>query len=158
MHNIATNFSQLLWMYQHYELIKSDRLLEDEINKYNKTIDLLIETLKEREKNIFTLQDCPTIDDKTQTIIDILDNINLLVGKNNQKTISLIDDQIKARSDLRLNEVLQFKTDIDYEKKIEKINKLQQEENKFKSESKPLKDKIRSIESEIEYLKVQLKD
>jgi hypothetical protein len=28
MHNIATNFSQSLWMYQHYELIKSDRLLD----------------------------------------------------------------------------------------------------------------------------------
>ena len=132
--------------------------LEDEINKYNKTIDLLIETLKEREKNIFTLQDCPTIDDNSQTIIDILDNINLLIGKNNQKTISLIDDQKKARSDLRLNEVLQFITDIDYEKKIEKINELQQEESTFKSQSKSLEGKIRSIESEIEDLKIQLKD
>lgn len=132
--------------------------LEDEINKYNKTIDLLIKTLNEREKNIFTLQDCPTIDDNSQTIIAVLDNINLLIDENNQKTISLIDDQKKARSDLRLNEVLQFIRDIDYEKKIEKINELQHEESTFKSESESLEDKIRRIESEIEDLKIQLKD
>ena len=70
----------------------------------------------------------------------------------------MIDDQKKARSDLRLNEVLQFITDIDYEKKIEKINELQQEESTFKSQSKSLEGKIRSIESEIEDLKIQLKD
>jgi wobble nucleotide-excising tRNase len=134
------------------------KYLEDEINKYNKTIDLVIKTLKEREKNIFTLQDCPIIDDNSQTIIAVLDNISLLIGENNQKTISLIDDQKKARNDLRLNEVLQFIRDIDYEKKIEKINELQHEESTFKSEYESLEDKIRRIESEIEDLKIQLKD
>lgn len=132
--------------------------LKDEINKYNKTIDLLIKTLHGREKNIFMPQDCPTIDDNSQKIIAILDNINLLIDKNNQKTATLIDDQKKARNDLRLNEVLQFIRDIDYEKQIEKINKLKDEESKFKSESESLVDKIRRIESEIEPLKIQLKD
>jgi len=132
--------------------------LKDEINKYNKTIDLLIKTLQGREKNIFMPQNCPTIDDNSQKIIAILDNINLLIDKNNQKTATLIDDQKKARNDLRLNEVLQFIRDIDYEKQIEKINKLEDEESKFRSDSESLEDKIRRIESEIEALKIQLKD
>lgn len=132
--------------------------LEGELNKYNKTIDLLIKPLEGREKDIFKPQDCPTIDDNSQKIISILDNINLLIDENNQKTVSLIDDQKKAPDDLRLNEVAQFMRDIDYEMKMKSIEILEKEEKTILIEITSLEDKVKNTESEIESLRIQQKN
>lgn len=132
--------------------------LEIEIEKYNEIIDVLITNLKKRQENIFTIQDDPTIVDNTQKIIDILNSINLLIENNNTKTDSLKTDQAQARNDLRLNEVAQFIKDIDYNKKIDKIRKLEDEEKKIRFEFDVLEESVKNIELEIQKLKIGQKD
>ena len=51
-----------------------------------------------------------------------------LIKEHNEKSTSLIDDQRKAREDLRLNEVGMFIRDIDYTGEEEKINNLADDE------------------------------
>ncbi len=134
---------------------KQKESLKNEIKKYNETIDVIIGNLNKRQEDIFTPKDDPTIDNNTQKIIDVLNSINFLIDKNNTKTASLTTDQAKAMNDLRLNEVAKFIRNIDYEKKIQKIREIKEEEKKIKSEYESLKVSIKKIESEIKDLKIK---
>ena len=83
-------------------------------------MDSLTAEVEHKIKNIFQIKSIVQLIDNSSTINGCLDEINKLISEHNKKSTSLIDDQRKAREDLRLNEVGAFIRDIDYTGELEK--------------------------------------
>ncbi len=131
---------------------------DDEKRNYISMLKSLIQALGEREKDIFNTRIVPVCKDNSDDIIDLQNRINDLISTNNQKTITLMQDQSKARNDLRLDEVARFIKDIGYDEEQEKINILQEAHRKVESEYRSIQENIEKLESEIEEFKNGLKD
>ena len=97
----------------------------------------LLNALKSRQNYIFRPITTPTCNDYSEEIRKRISTINEIIRRNNQKTKTLSDDQKEARTQLRLNDVLNFITRInlgnqklditDLEKKSEATKKLKLE-------------------------------
>jgi len=159
------NFEQLLTVteedfysfYQNsFKQLKQE--LKNEVLNYNKSIDTLIRSLQSRLKDIFKVQNIPNISDNTKKIRQLVDEINNLISNNNEKTSTLLQDQEKAKKELRLYEIYKFIKDINYKNEIKKIETLKTKEQDLKTECDEIEQKIKDLEEEIENLKTQLKD
>jgi wobble nucleotide-excising tRNase len=132
--------------------------LKKEIKKYLANLDKVIKELEGREKNIFQTRTIAEIDNNASNINKKIIKINNLITEHNEKSDSLIDDQNKARVDLRLNEVNVFIRDIDYLGEAKKILKLTDEKDTKLKEKKAVEEKISDLEKAIADLKTKLKD
>ena len=119
--NITTiNAEQLYSTYQ-AKLRSQNKILGKEIKRYLDNLDGLIAAVDDRIKNIFETKSIVQRTDNSSSINECIDEINKLIDMHNEKSTSLINDQRKAREDLRLNEVGTFIKDIDYAGELKKI-------------------------------------
>ena len=125
---------------------------------YSKSIDKLIAQLKEREKDIFKERKIDEVKDESDTIVEILKELNFLIDENNLKTKTLATDQVKARLDLRLSEVAKFLKDIDYKKYVGEIEKLRVACEAADKEKKGTQVEIDAMLEEKRTLEAQAKD
>lgn len=139
------------------DVISKLKIWKDLKSKYENNIDLLINNLDKRLKDIFNIINMDDIKDISNEILDFFREINSLIEKNNSKTSTLNKEQEDAREFLRLNEVAKFMNDIDYDNKIKEIfdmklinNDLEKELNDKKNEVKELEEKIRVLRTELQ--------
>jgi len=151
------NEEQLYSSYQ-AKLKPQNKTLRKEIKKYLDTLDSLIADVEDKRKNIFLTKTKAQLTDNSSAINDCLVEINKLISEHNEKSTSLIDDQKKAREDMRLNEVGTFIMDIDYVGELEKINNLADEEAANLKDAQKTADKIKELQKEIAELKTKMKD
>lgn len=125
--------------------------------EYENNIDILIDNLDKRVKDIFNNFVIKDIDDVSDKILNFFKEINILITENNNKTSTLTVEQDEASKNLRLNEVTKFIQDIDYDNKILEINAekilkddLEIEVENEQSEINNLSEEIRSLETELQ--------
>jgi wobble nucleotide-excising tRNase len=128
------------------------------VNNYCRNLDKLINELNARLKDIFKARILGEIEDYSEIIEGLQNNINALINQNNSKTDTLKKDQEMARTDLRLNEVGGFIKAIGYTEKVTEIEKLTTEESNLLELKNGLSESIINIEKDIEQLKIELKD
>jgi wobble nucleotide-excising tRNase len=156
--NISSiNEEQLYSSYQ-AKLKSQNKILGKEIKKYLDILDSLIADVDDRIKNIFQTKSIVQLTDNSSSINECIDEINKLIDKHDEKSTSLIEDQRKARDDLRLNEVGTFIRDIDYAGELEKISNLADEEAAKLKDKQETADKIKELEKRIAELKTRMKD
>lgn len=147
-------------LYSSYQakLKPQNKTLGEEIKKYLEILDSLIADVEDKRKNIFQTKTIVQLTDNSSAINDCLVEINKLISEHNEKSKSLIDDQKKAREDLRLNEVGAFIRDIDYAGELEKINNLADDETAKLKDAQKISDQIKELQKEIAELKTKMKD
>lgn len=126
--------------------------------QYSENIGMLIQLLEKREKNIFQELQIENIEDISDEILKFFQDINILIKEHNSKTKTLSDDQEKAIKELRLNEVRKFIEAIDYDKKIEELNTIEDNKSKAEEERSKISLKIDEYIEEIRKLETQLND
>jgi wobble nucleotide-excising tRNase len=127
-------------------------------SKYENNIDLLINNLDKRLKDIFNIINMNEIEDISNEILDFFREINSLIEKNNSKTSTLNKEQEDAREFLRLNEVAKFINDIDYDNKIKEISDMKLIKDDSDKRVKDKEDEIKKLEEEIRVLRTELQD
>ena len=126
--------------------------------RYSENIDKLIKLLYKRRDDIFTPIIIEEVNDVSNDIFILIQNINKFIEDNNVKTDTLADEQKKARECLRLSEIAKFMNDIDYVKKQENIRKLKENEDELKSNKVAIDIQINDYNEKLRKLKTQLKD
>lgn len=115
------------------------------IKSYSKSIDILTNSLKEREKDIFKEKELEEISDVSETVLETIKEFNKLIDLHNQKTVTLDNDQLKARQELRFSDIASFLVKINYDNSLVNI---QNEEEEFKKQN----DKLKNLHSQIDEL------
>lgn len=146
-----------------YSILQSDiKKLLDEWNslkiKYKGNIEQLINQLNLRLKDIFNDKEIAVIDDVSDDILELIKAINIRIKSNNEKTKTLNTDQNEARINLRLSEIAKFIEDVDYDKKLLGIEKLNTETEKLKKEKDTINLTIQQAYEDIRKLQTKLKD
>ncbi|MBA4416782.1 MAG: AAA family ATPase [Syntrophus sp. (in: bacteria)] len=131
---------------------------DNEVKQYCSNMDNMIAELKNREKDIFKTRKVTGIIDNSEKIQGLQTSFNELIKENNNKSVTLTKDQSSARIDLRLDDVARFLKGIGYDNEQKKITTLASEEIELSKAKGELSEKIRTIESEMNSLRVQLKD
>jgi wobble nucleotide-excising tRNase len=108
---------------------------DETVNLYFKSIDLLINKIEERYKDIFTPCLMVEVADVSDIIEKTLIEFNNLSKKNNENTETLTRDKDNARKELRYSEIEKFILAINY--KSESTN-LQKKEIQIKEKIKEL--------------------
>lgn len=142
----------------HAELKALQTDLELQIKNYLEALNTITSQLNNRKDNIFTAleYDKPnSVEDKIFHIYDEYEKIRL---ESNSFTKSLSKKQVLAKSELRLNEVYKFITDIKYEDEKKAIKLLNTELFNAKKTSQSCLDIIIDKEVSIKELKAKLKD
>jgi len=155
---ITTISEEQLYSSYQVKLKSQNKTLLKEIKKYLDILDSLIADVGDRRNNIFQTKTIVQLIDNSIAINDCIDGINKLIGEHNEKSTSLIDDQKKAREDLRLYEVGTFIRDIDYAGEWKKISNLADDEAAKLKDAQKTADKIKELEKEIAELKIKMKD
>ena len=137
---------------------EAKKSLEEAIGNYKAMLELIVKSLNERVADIFTPQPIPELKDSISEIQAKIDIMNGLIAQNNKKTVSLEEDQNKARKELRLSEIAQFIKDIDLIGEEKKITILQKESDGLKDEADELQVNIKAVEKLIADLQIKLKD
>lgn len=135
---------------EEYETLKSENI---------KQLEIIIDFLDERRLNLFTPIEATINDNELiQLITNNITNINMLIRSHNNYTNGFLNEQEKARSQLRFNEIHKVLKLINYEKRKKKLD----EENKKLQQIGLQKDTLSLEEKEtlsrIKNLEVMLKD
>lgn len=125
---------------------------------FSKKIDGLIVALSKRLQDIFKSSTQNPEEDSEIELNAILEKLNALIEKHNEKTNSLSEDQQKARIALRLSEVGKYVTDIDYNKYVEEIKQLKEAYDISENIKKEKEKQIRLLLEEKRVLEAQAKD
>jgi wobble nucleotide-excising tRNase len=128
------------------------------VDEYSKLIDNLLQKLHERYDDIFNQKTINETTEITGNIEDIVESLNNLANKNNEKTKTIGEDKAKARKKLRYYEISRFITEINY---FEEIRLLKCEEEKIihlKNDIDDIKIKISSLEEEKKQEEIKKKD
>lgn len=136
----------------------SKNLLEEELTKYQKSLDCIIESLHKRLENIFIPYTATLTHENSEELVSKITIVNEHITKNNSYTKSLHKDQVSARKALRLSEVASFIKDINYESEIKALSEQEKQVKTMKENADNLKAEITNIEKNIEHLRKQLKD
>ena len=140
------------------DVISKLKIWKDLKSKYENNIDLLINNLDKRLKDIFNIINMNEIEDISNEILDFFREINSLIEKNNSKTSTLNKEQEDARELLRLNEVAKFIDDIDYDSKIKEISDVELIKNDLEKKVNDKKNEIKELEEKIRVLRTELQD
>ena len=156
--NLKTISKEQIYSVYHEKLESQTAVIEKELKKYQYSLEMLISEAEVRKKDIFKSKSLMELADNSYSINECINEINKLIDKHNLKSSSLLDDQIKAREDLRLNEIGNFIKDINYYGEKEKISTLVDEEASKLKEQKEKAKIVNEIEKEISELKSKMKD
>jgi wobble nucleotide-excising tRNase len=133
------NYYSLL--FSDYENIKNK--WDNTVSKHFNLITKLLNKLQERYDDIFNPKSIEkTIDDVSSDIENVIEALNLLAEKNNEKSATLGEDKRKSRKLLRYSEIARFLSEINYE---EEKNLIQDEEEKLSISRKNIEDMERKI-------------
>lgn len=136
------------------DFIKAKEKLEENITKYNKELLKVEEKLK--QKDVFTPIKLENINDFSDEILQILNQIENLCKENDKYANKLSTNQDKAREKLRLNEVVKFVKDSNCFTIQDEIEILQKNINTLEESIKTQNNKIDLLESKIEKYKEKL--
>ena len=136
-------------------LIKEWNVLK---TKYDSNIDQLISQLKERENNIFNDFQLEPISDVSEDIFELIKKINIKIEEHNQKTKTLSDDKRTAIESLRLDDVLKFLENVDYDGLVNNIESIEEAVKQEEIEKEEIENKISAYQEEVRKLKTELKD
>ncbi|MHA3787792.1 AAA family ATPase [Flavobacterium hauense] len=125
---------------------------------YSNNIDILIENLDQRNKDIFTKVQLPIINDNSEDILKLLGEFNKIINENNSRTESLSTDQDDAKKLLRYSEVARYISDIDYSEKIGDIELLEEVVKELETQKNNLSEKVNTLTEEKRKLEAQAKD
>ena len=137
---------------------EAKKAIDEEVSKYSASLNNLIKSLQSRVSDIFTPKQIPEFKDNSTEIAAKLAAVNKVIYQNNKKTLSLSNDQQKARYELRLSEIAKFIQDIDLSGEEVQIIQLKKETEKLKAGVEELQLKIQKAEKRIDNLRVQLED
>ncbi|EOH4415455.1 AAA family ATPase [Campylobacter coli] len=138
------------------DFIKAKEKLEENITKYNKELLKIEEKLKQKQKDVFTPIKLENINDSSDEILQILNQIENLCKENNEYTKNLLSKQDEARKELRLNEVAKFAKDSDCFTKQNDIEKLKENINTLEKSIAIQDKKINLLNKRIEKYKEKL--
>ncbi len=138
------------------DFIKAKEKLEENITKYNKELLKIEEKLKQKQKDVFTPIKLENINDFSDEILQILNQIENLCKENNEYTKNLLSNQDEAREKLRLNEVAKFAKDSDCFTKQNDIEKLKENINTLEKSIATQDKKINLLNKRIEKYKEKL--
>lgn len=138
------------------DFIKAKEKLEENITKYNKELLKIEEKLKQKQKDVFTPIKLENINDFSDEILQILNQIENLCKENNEYTKNLLSNQDEAREKLRLNEVAKFAKDSDCFTKQSDIEKLKENINTLEKSIATQDKKINLLNKRIEKYKEKL--
>lgn len=123
--------------------------------KYAQSLDALIKVLKNREADIFNHFEPIEVEDISEEIQIAIKNFNIIIDEQNLKTQTLKEDQLGARISLRLAEIAEFNSVLDYKQQLSNITVLEGEEGPLEKECirlsadcKKLLEEKRQLESE----------
>jgi wobble nucleotide-excising tRNase len=116
-------------------------------DKYRSSINVLIENLSLRERDIFNAIKLPEVEDYAQQLLECIQKFNGLLTQHNLKSGTLTSDQSKSRIKLRFSHIAQFIKDIDYLKEVNEIEALLLE---IENMDKLVKPKMQAIEGLLE--------
>lgn len=146
-----------------YSILQKDfeeweKSFQAEVATYKTALDVLMNSLQARLTDIFTSQSIPEHAENSSAIIEKLTIGNELIEKNNEKSKTLEGEQNDIRSVLRLNEVAKFIQDINLEEAEQIIKNLDNEIKEIEIRCGELNSKIKTLEGEIQSLRMQLRD
>lgn len=156
--NIITLERSELYSIYHLEFENLKNNLSEKALEYESALSTLRTELEARKIDIFTERSLAPSTYDTDSILTMISSMNDLIRKSNETTSTLSEKQKSARHELRLNEVAQYITDIDFLGENEKIKALES----ATSEAKKALDEIQShgkIRTDrIKELKTHLRD
>ncbi|QYG99849.1 AAA family ATPase [Campylobacter coli] len=138
------------------DFIKAKEKLEENITKYNKELLKIEEKLKQKQKDVFTPIKLENINDFSDEILQILNQIENLCKENDKYANKLSTNQDKAREKLRLNKVVKFVKDSNCFTIQDEIEILQKNINTLEESIKTQNNKIDLLKSRIEKYKEKL--
>lgn len=157
----ATGYSieekQFYYKY-HAELETLKKRLNDTKEKYNLSLDEILNQLQIRKNNLMNNLEYKPPLDVTQDFKTIEEDYEILRNKSNEFRDLLDTEQSNAKELLRLREVYDFVHTIDYSKELVRINRLLDEVNKIKVQEGNIKNLIYEKLSLIESKNKQLND
>lgn len=125
---------------------------------YSKSIESLIISLNDREKDIFKERELDKISDVSETILETIKEFNKLIDLHNRKTETLDKDQQTARQELRLSDVANFISKINYDNEIINIQKFDEEQKQKKINFENVLFQISELDEAKRTLEAQAKD
>lgn len=131
---------------------------EGALKLYKQDLEQLKSALEARQENLFKPVDFPELAHDKNAINAIINKINGLIDKNNQRTLTLTADQEKTRKNLRLSNVTKFISDIDYDAKTTEISAFKCQLDETTKTLQKITKNIFDLESELNSLNRQLKD
>ena len=128
------------------------------IKKYSISLEVIKTALEKRLNDIFSPIPIPETDDITSKFQSLQDEYEALRKTANDFTISLKSEQIKARRELRLSEVMTYIRTIDYTEKMNLISQLQSEVDNKKAAIQIATQKTEETRKVIADLKSRIRD
>ncbi|PQL92699.1 RloC protein [Apibacter adventoris] len=131
------------------------------IETQNSQIDILEKKLEERLQNIFiplTEIDFSEIEEKPVDLNSIINELNVLIGKNEDKSKSIEEDKNIARKSLRYNAIIKFLNDIKYTSLVKAIDEAKIKAEVSSENYEKIKITISKLEAEKANLEKELKD
>jgi wobble nucleotide-excising tRNase len=132
-----------------YTLLKKQ--LEAVIEKRAKYLSVLATALNEKKGKVFTKYDYPEITDPIVEISTIIDSINIIIQKHNQRTNEFEKKRLKALEMLEYHFAAQFVIDQQYSQKLQQIKELEEK-------IEILDAQLTALSSEIQNLELALSD
>jgi len=126
--------------------------------EYERNIDVLINRLRDRERDIFNDRPVGDVSDVSASIFEAIKEFNKLIGEHNEKTKRLGSDQAEARLALRRLEIVNFLTDIGYKDQLTEIQQLKSECEEAEKELPGLLEEVNRLQTEKITLEAQTRD
>lgn len=142
----------------HQELEKLMEKYNTASQKYHTALNILTKQLKQRKEDIINNFKFEVPGDFSAEIINILDSYEILRNKANEFTASLEQKQKEAKESLRLQEVSDFLSTIQYKDQKKKIKELEDQVKTAKTNKDKIYNTIQKKESTIEFKKRELND
>lgn len=131
------------------------------IETQNSQIDILEKKLEERLQNIFkplTEIDFSVIEENPVDLNSIINELNVLIGKNEDKSKSIEQDKNIARKSLRYNAIIKYLNDIKYTSLVKAIDEAKIKAEVSSENYEKIKITISELETEKANLEKELKD
>ncbi len=136
--------------------------LQAEFNQIKKEhlefLDFLASQLKKRKTDILHKIELVNVNFDETKILTFNKKVSEFIEKNNSFRINLKNEQEKARECLRLQDINEYLTSINYKEQLSKINKAEKEKKEKEQECSALNNEIQQKESEVQNLHSQLYD
>lgn len=134
---------------------------KESLESIKKQLNILLEKLNERFTNPFKpllVIDFSEIDNNFIDLNSIIDELNLLIKDNEDKSTSIEQDKIKARKALRYHIINGYLKDIDYNGLLSEIESKKTGAGTFKTNYDEIRNTIKELETEKDNLKKELRD